>query len=179
MGLVICWHWMPEHGGRHMETLGWCQCMGRCWWQPTGQLYLWPGVQRYVSGGPEEKLFMEYVRIHLLMSSFLALVGPSDVGGTCPIKSYVYTWERTEYCCCGGNCCWLRCTWPEPPASCLPPGAAWHYNTKRGFYIVSATKETTTSVSFAPEGYVLKWEDDFNGVEINTTNWVIARSAAK
>ena len=113
------------------------------------------------------------------MSSFLALVGPSDVGGTCPTKSYVYTWERTEYCCCGGNCCWVRCTWTEPPASCLPPGAAWHYNTKKGFYSVSATTETTTSVFFAPEGYVLKWEDDFNGVGINTTNWVIARSAAK
>lgn len=30
-------------------------------------------------------------------------------------------------------------------------------------------------VSFAPEGYVLKWEDTFDGAEINRTNWVIAR----
>ena len=30
-------------------------------------------------------------------------------------------------------------------------------------------------VSFAPEGYVLKWEDNFDGTEINTANWVIGR----
>ena len=29
--------------------------------------------------------------------------------------------------------------------------------------------------SFVPEGYVLRWQDDFEGSEINTTNWVVAR----
>ena len=43
------------------------------------------------------------------------------------------------------------------------------------------TSKTTTptnsddNVSFAPEGYKLKWEDNFDGAVINTTNWVIAR----
>ena len=31
------------------------------------------------------------------------------------------------------------------------------------------------NLSFANEGYVLKWEDKFDEVEINTTNWVVAR----
>ena len=65
------------------------------------------------------------------------MVGPSDVGETtCPTDtdSYDYTWENTENCCCGGDCCWVRCIWSKPPASCLPPGAAWQYNAQEGFY---------------------------------------------
>ena len=32
-----------------------------------------------------------------------------------------------------------------------------------------------SALSFVPEGYVLRWEDDFDGPQINTTNWVVAR----
>merc|ERR1712224_38010 len=34
------------------------------------------------------------------------IIGPSDVGGTCPSPSYKY-WK---YCCCGAGCCWEKCT---------------------------------------------------------------------
>ena len=27
--------------------------------------------------------------------------------------------------------------------------------------------------SFVPEGYVLRWEDSFDGPNINTSNWII------
>ena len=37
------------------------------------------------------------------------------------------------------------------------------------------TPTNSDDVSFAPEGYKLKWEDNFDGAVINTTNWVIAR----
>ena len=30
------------------------------------------------------------------------------------------------------------------------------------------------AVSFVPDGYVLRWEDSFDGPNINTSNWVIA-----
>ena len=40
---------------------------------------------------------------------------------------------------------------------------------------VTRGRDSDDSVSFAPEGYELMWEDNFDGAEINTNNWVIAR----
>ena len=39
---------------------------------------------------------------------------------------------------------------------------------------VEGVKGDGDGSSFVPEGYVLRWEDDFEGTEINTTNWVVA-----
>ena len=41
--------------------------------------------------------------------------------------------------------------------------------------ITITSTNSDNNVSFAPEGYKLKWKDDFDGAVINTTNWVIAR----
>ena len=38
------------------------------------------------------------------------LIGPSDVGGTCPTPTYPYREGASrETCCCGNGCCWDKC----------------------------------------------------------------------
>ena len=53
-------------------------------------------------------------------------VGPSDVGGTCPVGTSLWTSDVAQ-CCCGGNCCWRNCRWHNPAENCLPPGATWRF----------------------------------------------------
>ena len=61
--------------------------------------------------------------------------GPSDVGGSCPEGTKLYTETDVEYCCCGDGCCWDRCKWREPPENdCLPPGAVWQQDDNTGHF---------------------------------------------
>ena len=81
-------------------------------------------------------------QISLLLTCVLLdiVVGPSDVGGTCPANSYLFVEGGKEFCCCGKMCCWKRCTWSQPPINCLPAGAKWIYNEELGYYQVKKSK---------------------------------------
>ena len=57
---------------------------------------------------------------------------PSDVDGTCPVNTYSF--GNQEVCCCGTRCCWIDCTWDQPPSDCLPDNTEWIYNDTLGYY---------------------------------------------
>ena len=57
---------------------------------------------------------------------------PSDVDGTCPVNTYSF--GNQEVCCCGTKCCWIDCTWDQPPSDCLPDDTEWIYNDTLGYY---------------------------------------------
>ena len=62
------------------------------------------------------------------------MTGPKDVGfgGLCPSPSY--KWKNN--CCCGNGCCWKKCTWDNPPDSCLDGlyKGQWLFDTDKGYY---------------------------------------------
>ena len=84
------------------------------------------------------------------------LVGPSDVGGTCPSGVETINKEAVDHCCCGSDsCCWARCTLGVPPEDCLPPGAEWKFNDDKGYFEAVQTASTST---IAPSG---KFQNEF------------------
>ena len=84
------------------------------------------------------------------------LVGPSDVGGTCPSGVETINKEAVDHCCCGSSsCCWASCTDMVLPQNCLPPGAEWEYNYKGYFEAVQAISGQITTSTVAPSGKLL------------------------
>ena len=66
------------------------------------------------------------------------LIGPSDVGGTCPAGTYNYRKRGSNSCCCGHNCCFGRCLSRELSkyTDCLSgvPNSAWEWNNDLRYY---------------------------------------------
>ena len=61
------------------------------------------------------------------------LIGPKDVGGSCPSPSYVYKFDQ---CCCSDNCCWSDCRKNKPPKKCINgvPNSQWVFNSDKMVY---------------------------------------------
>ena len=62
------------------------------------------------------------------------LIGPKDVGGSCPSPSRPTKYNKQ--CCCSRSCCWSHCRDIKPPQKCLNgvPNSQWVFNNDTRVY---------------------------------------------